>query len=74
MTLTENYYRVCQGFTVSFMDLDLGSKVIIFESILSPFESSFIFWDSWDSSKNWLVVNIEPPLENLACQNQWNTL
>ncbi len=28
---------------MSFTDLDLGSEMIIFDSILTPFEASFIF-------------------------------
>jgi hypothetical protein len=49
------YVSVCEGEskrerdkigTVSFMDLDWSNKMIIFESLLTTFEVSFIFWDS----------------------------
>jgi hypothetical protein len=52
----------------------LGSKMIIFESILTTFEVSFIFWTSWGSIENWLELKIEPPLANLALLNPLNTL
>ncbi len=52
----------------------LGSKMIIFESILTTFEASFIFRGSWGSIKNWLELKIEPPLADLALLNPWNTL
>ncbi len=48
--------------------------MIIFESILTTFEASFIFWASWGSIENWLELKIEPPLANLASLNPWNTL
>ncbi len=48
--------------------------MIIFESILTTFEASFIFWASWGSIENWLELKIEPPLANLALLNPWNTL
>ncbi len=48
--------------------------MIIFESILTTFEASFIFWGSWGSIKNWLKLKIEPPLSNLALLNPWNSL
>ncbi len=52
----------------------LGSKMIIFESTLTTFEASFIFWGSWGSIKNWFELKIEPPLADLALLNPWNTL
>ncbi len=52
----------------------LGIKMIIFESTLSTFEASFIFWGSWGSIKNWLELKIKPPLADLALLNPWNTL
>ncbi len=58
------------SYTVSFTDFDLS----ISESTLTTFEASSTFWCSWGSSKNWLELKIEPPLANLACLNQWNTL
>ncbi len=48
--------------------------MIIFESILTTFEASFIFWASRGKIENWLELKIEPPLANLALQNPWNTL
>jgi hypothetical protein len=48
--------------------------MIIFESTLTTFEASFIFWGSWGSIKNWLELKIEPPLADLALLNPWNTL
>ncbi len=48
--------------------------MIIFGSILTTFEASFIFWGSWGSIKNWLELKIEPPLADLALLNPWNTL
>jgi hypothetical protein len=38
--------------TVCFMDLDLGSQLITFESTLTTFEASVIFWSSCGSCKN----------------------
>ena len=35
-------------------DLDLRLEMIIFESILTTFEASTIFWGSWGSSENQL--------------------
>jgi hypothetical protein len=40
--------------------------MIIFESTLTTFEASFIFWGS---IKNWLELTIEPPLADLALLN-----
>ncbi len=48
--------------------------LLIFGSILTTFDASFIFWGSWGSIKNWLELKIEPSLANLACLNWWNTL
>jgi hypothetical protein len=48
--------------------------MIFFESTLTTFEASFIFWGSWGSIKNWLELKIEPPLADLALLNPWNTL
>ncbi len=48
--------------------------MIIFESTLTTFEASFIFWGSWGIIKNWLELKIEPPLADLALLNPWNTL
>ncbi len=48
--------------------------MIIFDSTLTTFEASFIFWGSWGSIKNWLKLKIEPPLADLALLNPWNTL
>jgi hypothetical protein len=63
-----------QSYKFSFMDLDLGSEMISFESVLTTFEASFYFWRSWGSSKNLLELKIEPPYANLTCLNWWNTL
>ncbi len=43
--------------------------MIIFESILTTFEASFIFRGSWGICKNWPELKIEPPSTNLACLN-----
>jgi hypothetical protein len=43
--------------------------MIIFESILTPFEASFIFCGSWGSIKNLLELEIKPPLADLALLN-----
>jgi hypothetical protein len=43
--------------------------MIIFESILTTFEVSFIFGGSWGSIKNFLELKIEPPLADLALLN-----
>ncbi len=37
------------------------SETIIFGSILTTFDVSFIFWGSWGSIKNLLELKIEPP-------------
>ena len=41
------YYRVCHQFRHQ-------SEIIIFQSLLTPFEACFIFWGSWDSIANQL--------------------
>jgi hypothetical protein len=38
----------------------------IFESTLTTFEASFIFFGSWGSIKNLLELKIEPPFSDLA--------
>jgi len=43
--------------------------MIIFESILTFFKSSFILRGSWGNCENWLEPKIEPPSANLACPN-----
>ncbi len=53
---------------VSSMDLDRGSDMIIFDSILTTFEASFIF------HVKLLELKIEPPYANLACLIGRNTL
>jgi hypothetical protein len=47
--------------TVSLMDLDQGSEMIIFESILTDFEASTIFSSSRVSGKSWLDLKVESP-------------
>ncbi len=47
--------------TVCFTNLDQGSKLIIFESIMTTFIVSVIFKGHLDSSKNWLGLEIKPP-------------
>ncbi len=42
-------------------DLDQGSDIVIFESILSTFESNVVFRGSCGSSVNWLEPKTEPP-------------
>jgi hypothetical protein len=51
---------------VCFADLYQGSKMFIFVSIFATFITSVVFRDTWDSSKNWLELNIEPLQENLG--------
>jgi len=53
-------------------DLDLRSKLLVFKSILTPFEPSIIFWCTWGSFENWLEPKTKPPSGNLACPNLWN--
>jgi hypothetical protein len=50
-----------------FTDLDPGSKIIIFESILTTFIASIIFKGGYGGSINWLKLKIEPPKANLVC-------
>jgi hypothetical protein len=40
--------------------------MIIFELILTTFETSFNFRGSWGSIKNWFELKIKPPLADLA--------
>ncbi len=44
---------------VFFTDLDQSSEMIIFESLLTTFITSFIFRGSWGNSKNRLELKIE---------------
>jgi hypothetical protein len=53
--------RRWRGDTVCFTDLDQGSKMIIFESILATFIASVVFSSPKGSSKNWLELKIKPP-------------
>ena len=46
--------------------LDLQSRMIIFESILTTFEASVIFSGRWCSSKNWLELKTWPPKASLT--------
>jgi hypothetical protein len=48
--------------------------MIIFVSVLTTFDMSFIFWQSWGSREIWLGLKIETIFTNLACPNRWNTL
>jgi hypothetical protein len=49
--------------------------MIIFKSILSTFETNFIFEAAGAVAKTgWRELKIEQPLANLACPNQWNTV
>ncbi len=65
------WWQPWQKHTVTFTDLDQGSEIIMFESILTAFEPSSIFCVSQGSNKNWLELKIEPSMANL---NRWNTL
>jgi len=38
----------------------------IFESFLTTFEASIVFWGSWGSSENWLEPKTLPPLQILT--------
>jgi hypothetical protein len=44
---------------MSLTDLNQGIEMIIFESIMTTFEPSFIFRGSLGSSKNWLEHSIK---------------
>jgi hypothetical protein len=48
--------------------------MIIFESILTTFESSIIFGGSCGSIENWIKPKTEPPLGNLACPNPFKKI
>jgi len=48
-------------------DLDYQSKVIIFGSILTTFESRSILGGSWGSIENWLKPKTKSTLANFAC-------
>ncbi len=45
---------------VCFTDLGQCSEMNIFESILTPLIASVVFRGSWDCSKKWLELKIEP--------------
>ncbi len=60
--------------TVRFTEFDDGNEIITFESFLTAFEATFVFWGSWGNSRNWLELKIEPPKANLACPYWWNAL
>jgi hypothetical protein len=45
--VTQVLFFFSHSLKVSFTDLDLGSKMIIFESILITLEASLIFGGSW---------------------------
>ncbi len=58
---------------MSFTDLDrVGESIIL--SQFWPLLKQASFLGSWGSSKNWLELEIKPPLSNLVCINRWNTL
>jgi hypothetical protein len=59
----------CVSPTVCFSDLDHGSKMINFESILTTIIVSIVLRGRW-GSKNCLKLEIEPPYANLACLKQ----
>ena len=44
----------------------LTSDMIIFESILTPFEASVIFGGSWGSSGIWREPKTKPPFQILT--------
>jgi hypothetical protein len=52
--------------TVYFTDLDQGSEMIIYKSILTTFIVSVVFRGSWGSSKNWLKLKIEPTVNKFS--------
>jgi hypothetical protein len=56
--------------TICFTDLDQGSMMIIFQSILTAFIASVAFRGGWGSSETWLELKIEPPKAIAACLNQ----
>jgi hypothetical protein len=60
--------NLCLISTVSFTDLDQGSEMIIFESILTTFKESVIYRRNWGGGKNWLEPKIEPVLLKSAKQ------
>jgi hypothetical protein len=65
----KSQYGNVPNHTVYFTDLDPGSEMTIFESVLTTFTASVVFRDSWVSRKNWLELKIEPQSVNLACLN-----
>jgi len=66
-----SFRRLSSGRSIECVtDLDLRSKIIIFRSILTTFESGSIFGGSWGSIANWFEPKTKPPSENLACPNQ----
>ena len=56
------------------MDLDYQSEMIIFESILTTFELSIIFWGSFGIIENRLETKTKQPCAIIACPNLWNAL
>jgi len=60
-SLQANFYKVCHGFRLA----------IIFKSLLTTFEMSIIFRDSWGSSENWLKYKtLLKPYHTLSKFNQ----
>ncbi len=55
-------YRIPnRGASVCFNNLDQGTKMIIFESILTTSIASVILRECLGNSKNWLELKIDPP-------------
>ena len=48
------------SFTECVTDLDLQNEIIIFQSLLTTFETSFIVRGSWNCSKDWLEPKTKP--------------
>jgi hypothetical protein len=48
-------------YTVCFTNLDQGSEMTIFESILTTFIASIIFRSGWSCNTNWLELKIKQP-------------
>ena len=55
-------------------DIDYRSKMIIFRSILTTFESSIILYGSRVRINNWLEPKTKPLFVILAYPNLWNAL
>ncbi len=65
-----SYNRVYQGFR---LNLVIGSRMIIFVSLLTTFNVSNNFRDDLVIAWNWLKPKIRPSKPSLACPTPWYT-